>query len=82
MKEEASSFKVHSKSNVKFVCQPSGGCVGHNVPANGLLGIRGEHGGTVHLGHDLVRDHNCHSKLGRKREGRRERLYISSRLSN
>lgn len=48
---------------VPLPCSPCGGGVSQDVSSNRLLGIGGEHGGTVHLRHHLVGDHHGHAKL-------------------
>ena len=39
--------------------EPRGGGVGHDVAANGLLGVGVEHGGSVHLGNNLTKMIRC-----------------------
>ena len=46
--------------------RPCGGGVGHDVPSNGLLGVRVEHSSPVHLGHHLVGHHYGNSELVRE----------------
>lgn len=51
-------------------CSPCGRGVSQDVSSNRLLGISGEHGGTVHLRHHLVGDHYGYAKLIRREESR------------
>lgn len=70
----AGGYSAHTQTEtlhtVQQPCSPCGGGVSQDVSSNRLLGIGGEHGGTVHLRHHLVGDHHSHAELIHREESR------------
>ena len=61
---EIREIRRYSQQRKKSDCLPRGGCVSHDVTADGLLGVGIEHcHAAVYLGDNLVGDHDHDAKL-------------------